>query len=242
MTAEGFSAGNWIDRLAQALPGLAETQEPYLEEFRERNASARIALRGRDGTPLTFPLDDVRILYSRARHSHVFCEAEGYAPLRALLDPVRHILISHPTLASVVGPIIGRDNFYMQILNAGQSTSPTDLIAGVMARAAELSGDRFRAAAGELNAFLAPVGDRGSPQFPDGLDVGYDAALFYGLTVKERIEVADGMALLPFEQVRAFVDEELVEELAPRGAGFHDWRSVGALARTYRWRPAFCRA
>ena len=76
----------------------------------------------------------------------------------------------------------------------------------------------------------------------DGLDAGYDAVLFHGLTVNERIEVGEGMALLPFEQVRAFVDEELVHELAPPGAGFHGYRSVGALARTYRWRPALCRA
>ena len=53
---------------------------------------------------------------------------------------------------------------------------------------------------------------------PGGLDIGYDATLFYGLTVKERIDVADGMAILPFDQVQAFVDENLVETLAPRGA------------------------
>ena len=241
MTSEGFSAGDWIDRLAAALPGLAKAQEPYLEESWEWNPRAHVLLSVADRNPPAFPLTEVRILYAQARNAHIFGEADRYTPLCAALGPVRHILISHPTLARVVGPIIGRDNFYMQILNTGGSTAPTDLIAGVMARAAVLSGDWFRAAASELNTFLAPMKDAALAALPDGLDVGYDAALFYGLTLRERIEVADGMALLPFEQVRGFVDEEQLEELAPPGAGFHGWRSVGALARTYRWRPVFRR-
>ena len=65
--------------------------------------------------------------------------------------------------------------------------------------------------------------------------------LYYGLTVTERIDIADGLALLPFGQVRAFVDEELVEELAPPGARFHSFRSVGAAVRTFRWKPEFRR-
>ena len=59
--------------------------------------------------------------------------------------------------------------------------------------------------------------------------------LFYGLTVAERVEVQEGMALLPYEEVRRFVDGDLVEELAPRAAGFHGWRSVRAVVRPFRW-------
>lgn len=40
-------------------------------------------------------------------------------------------------------------NIAMQILNTGSLTSATDLIAGLMARASELSRDRFRTAATE---------------------------------------------------------------------------------------------
>ena len=242
MKAREFAAGDWIDRLARALPALADAQEPYLPGYRDLHWLAPVAFDGRDGAAPEFPLGDLRVLYARARHSHVFGETEHYAPLCAVLDPVRHILVAHPTLARVMGPIIGRDNFHMQVLNNGSSTSPTDLIAGLMARAAEHTGDRFRKAAGELNALLTPAGEGGSAALPDGLDVGYDAVLFYGLNVRERIDVADGLALLPYEQVRAFVDEDLVYELAPPGAGFHGWRSVGAAARTYRWRPWFSRA
>lgn len=59
-----------------------------------------------------------------------------------------------------------------------------DLIAGLMARAAEFPGDAFRKAAGELNALLTAPGDAGADALRDGLDVGYDAILFYGLTVR----------------------------------------------------------
>ena len=138
--------------------------------------------------------------------------------------------------------IIGKDAFWMQILNTGSSTSATDLIAGLMARAAELSRDRFRAAATELNAFLSRGGQGEAGSVPGDLDVGYDAVLFWGLTLKERVEVADGMVMLPFELVQRFVDRSVVEDLTPPGSGFHRWRSVGAVVRPFRWKPTFSRA
>ena len=81
-------------------------------------------------------------------------------------EPVRYILISHPTLERVVGRIIGRDEFHMQILNTESATSTTDLIAGLFARVAELQGDHFRAVAGELNAFLAPTREAYTSRMP----------------------------------------------------------------------------
>ena len=130
----------------------------------------------------------------------------------------------------------------MQILNTESATSPTDLIAGLFARVAELQGDHFRAVAGELNAFLAPTREACASRMPDDLDIGYDAMLFWGLTLKERIDVEDGMTLLSFEQIRAFVDEKQIDEFAPQGAGFHHWQFVGAIVRTFRWKsPNFTR-
>ena len=241
MTVEEFLAEYWIDHLASALRSLAEVQEPYLQEYCRQNPPVHVVFEERSGNPPAFPLDDLRDLYAMAYHSKVFSKEEYYAPLCAVLDPVRHILRSHPTLARVASPIIGRDEFWMEILNTSNSTSPADLIAGLMARAAELSGDRFRTAAGELNVLLTPATEGEPPGVLGGLDVGYDAILFYGLTLKERIDVVDGMVILPFEQMLAYVDERLVEELAPPGARFHGLRSVGAVVRPFRWRPVFCR-
>ena len=242
MMAEEFSAGDWIDRLARALPGLAAAQEPYLPGYREIRVFLPAIPGVEDGGSPAVRAEELGELYARARHSHLRGEEAWYAALNAALDPVRHILLRHPTIARVVGPIIDRDNFYMQVLNSGGSTSPTDLAAGLMARAAEHSGDGFRKAAGELHAFLVAAGEEDGAALPDGLDRGYDVALFHGPVVEERIDVAEDVTLLPFEEVRGFVDEEMVFELAPSGAGLHGFRSVGAAARTFRWRPAFHRA
>ena len=241
MSLEEFSAGDWIDRLAQELQGLAEAQKPYLPERRDYRPRVQGPVGEWESDVRAVALDDLRILYAKARHNIGGGAEERYAPLRTVLDRARYILIAHPTLARVIAPIIERDDFWVQILNAGSSTSPMDLIAGLMARASELPVGGYRAAAAELHGFLTPAGEEGSDSVPGELDIGYDAVLFYGLTLTERVDVADGMTLLPFEEARAFVDESLVEQLAPGGAGFHDWRSVGAAARPFRWRPALQR-
>ena len=238
MSSEKFSADEWIDRLAAALAKLAEAHEPYLQGYYRKSPHVHAVHVGLERNAPAFPLDDVRMLYASARHGGRVGEEAYYAPLCAALDSARYILISHPVLASAVGRIIGQDDFWMQILNGGNQTSPVDLIAGLMARAAELTGERFCAAAAELNAFLGPTRDQDAPGILGNLDEGYDAVLFWGLTLKDRIDVADGMAMLPYEQVQGFVDEDLVNELAPPGAGFHRWRSVGAVVRPFRWRPA----
>ena len=241
MISKAFDYRGWIDWLAGALSTLAKEQEPYLQMYWQHNPRERVIVDGKEETP--FPLDDVRMVYARARHSGTVDGAARYESLRAVLDPARHALLSHPKLerVAVIGRPVGENDFWMRILNSGTSVSAGDLIAGLMARAAELPGDGFRAAAGELNALLSPVGDGEAAGVLANLDEGCDALLFWGLTVTERIDVEDSMAILPFREVRRFVGPELVEELAPSHSGFHGWRSVGAVVRAFRWRPVFRR-
>ena len=240
--AEEFSVGDWIDRLAGALARLAKAQEPYLPGDRRVRVFLPAIPGVEDGGSPAIRVEELGELYARVRHSHLRGEKAWYAALNSALDPVRYILLRHPTIARAVGPIIGKDNFYMQVLNSGGATSPADLAAGLIARAAEHSGDGFRKAAGELHAFLVAGEEEDGAALWDGLDCGCDVALFHGPVVEERIDVAEDVTLLPFEEVRAFVDEEMVFELAPAGAGFHGFRSVGAAARSFRWRPTFHRA
>ena len=156
---------------------------------------------------------------------------------------MRHALLAHPTFqrVAVTGRLIGENDFWMGIVNSGSSISAGDLIAGLMARAAELSGDRFRTAARELSAFLSPAGDKEAASVLGNLDEGCDAMLFCGLAVTERIDVREDMTILPYSDVLQFMDEKYVRDFAPGGAGFHGWRSVGAVVRPFRWRPAFRR-
>ena len=241
MTAKEFDAEAWIDRLTAALVGLAKAQEPYLQAYWQHNPRKRVIVNGKDETP--FPLDDVRMLYARARHSRAFGQEAQYAPLCSLLDPTRHVLLSHPELerVAVAGRTVGENDFWVRILNSGTSIFAGDLIAGLMARATEVSRDGFRAAARELNAFLLPAGDGEVRGVLGNLDEGCDALLFYGLTLTERIDLEEGMTILPFGEIRRFVERELVDKLAPSGASFHEWRSVGAVVRPFRWRPIFRR-
>ncbi len=238
MTFNEFDPESWIAQLAQLLPSLAQVQKPYLRESQERYA--RI-IKLRDGKPPPFPLDDLRLLYDEVRDGRPWRLEEDYAPLRAVLNPVRYALLAHPTLArvAVAGRLIGDNRFSMDIPGSGGDIYAGTLIAGLMARAAELPEDGFRTALRELNAFLSPIGDRAGAEALGGLDVAYDMLLFHGLILSERIEVEDGVVLLPYEEVLRFVDEETVWDFTPSFAGFDDWRAVGAVARPFRWRPEF---
>ena len=240
MASKGFSVEDWIDRLTPALRNLDEAHQPYLREYLGQTRSVHVVCNWQDRRS-AYPLDELQALYLMAHHAKVSGEQDYYAPLCAALDPARHILRSHPTLERVVSQLIGREEFWMEILGSGSLTSLTNLIAGLMARASELSGDRFRAAASELGAFLAPAGQEASVDGLSELDLGCDAVLFYGLTLKESVDIADGVVLLPFESARAFVDESVVWELTPPGAVLHKWESTGVAVRRFRWSPVFRR-
>ena len=234
-----FEAAIWIDRLAAVLPALETVQEPFLQAFWQHNPRKPFDVNGRDVTP--FPLDDLRMVYAGARHSRAFGRQAEYASLRSVLDTARQALVAHPTLerVAVTGRLIGENDFSMRIPGSEGSVSAGDLIAGLMARSAELPGDRFRTAARELNAFLSPAAGAETAGALGNLDEGCDALLFYGLAVTEWIEVEDGMAMLPFAELQRFVDWEDMRELAPRGTGFHGWRAIGAVVRPFRWWPEF---
>lgn len=232
-----FEAEVWVDKLALILPKLSKAQVPYLEEYWKHRPRTRCFVNDKDVTP--YPLDDIRTVYAEARHSRKAGKEAHYGPLLELLDSTRHILLSHPELdhVAVAGRTIGENDFYLMILNSGMTTYARDLIAGLMARAAEVPEDGFRVAARELNTLLVPAmkADKGSVL--GDVERGYHALLFYGLTLTERVDFAEGISILPIEDLQGFVDRKVVEELAPLGAQFHKWRSVGALVLPFRWRP-----
>ena len=177
------------------------------------------------------------MLYAEAAHG--FGKSHYYAPLRAAMDPVRTVLRSHPTLWRAVGPLINNDDFWVQIRGHGNSTSLTDLIGGLMARADELPGDGFHKAAGELHTLLGSASGGDAQAAPGDLNIGYDVVLFHGLCMEEEIEIDGGFAMLPFQQARTFVDEEVLKDMAPDVVRYRDWRLVGAVVKPFRWRPVF---
>ena len=239
MKSEEFETGIWIERLARALRGLSQAQGPFLRDHWRHNPLNRVVVDGRDETP--FPLDDLNTIYIFARHGRKVGEREYYAPLRAAMDPVLSLLRSHPTLWRVVGPLIDNDEFWVRMLGHGSLTSLTNVIGGLMARADELSGDGFDAAAGELHALLESDGSGHANTVTGGLAPGYHVVLFHGLCLEADIDIGGGLSMLPFERVRAFMDEELLKDVAPDVVRFRDWRLVGAVVRPFQWRPVLRR-
>ncbi len=110
-----------------------------------------------------------------------------------------------------------------------------------MARANELPGDGFHEAAGELHAMLDSASGGDASAVPGDLNIAYHVVLFHGLCLEEEIDIGGGLAMLPFEQVRAFVDEEVLKDMAPDVIRYRDWRLVGAVVKPFRWRPVFHR-
>ena len=233
---EPFVVEDWIDQLVPALVELAKVQKPYLQNYYRGHFDMSIMHGGHDNEAQAFMLDEARMLYARSRIAHFYGQEEHFAPLSKALDSVRHVLISHPTLDRVFGRIIGRDEFYMGTLSSGGEISPADLVAGLFARAQELEGNDLRAAAGELHAFLSRSEE---DRVPGEIGVAYDVVLIWGLTLTEKIELADGVRLLPFKEIEAYVDAEVAHKYAPSFAGIHQWQSVGAIVRPFRWKPEF---
>ncbi len=218
MTSRSFDIDCWIDQVEAALGTLARELPPYLDAYWQDYPRENITKGGRNAPPT--PLDDLRMVFAKVRHSRLHLREARFAPLRSALDPARHALLSHPELEriAVTGRLIGENDFYMQIPGSGSTIGASDLIAGLMARAADFPGGDFRVAVSELSAFLSPAGDDEAARVLGDLDEGIDMLLFYDLTVRERIGIEHGMVILPFGEVELYVDGKWVRDLAPAGA------------------------
>ncbi|MDE3259834.1 MAG: hypothetical protein OYM47_18535 [Gemmatimonadota bacterium] len=69
---------------------------------------------------------------------------------------------------------------------------------------------------------------------PGDLNIGYDVVLFHGLCLEEEIDIDGRLEMLPFEEARTFVDEEVLKDMAPDVVRYRDWRLVGAVVKPFR--------
>lgn len=245
MTTVEFTARDWIERLALALDDLATTQDHYyrdeLDELLwqqlQRQKHVRSALFRRIVSDA--PSDYLQNFYFRASEIESRLLARRYGPLRPALDAVQSILATHPAWRDVVNSADGLRGLSIRIGNFGSSEMLLGMIGGLMTCGMGKPEDGFRVAAAELHGLLDP--ERNLGRIPDSRDllVGYHVVLFYGLRVSEEVQLADGMALLPFEQLGAFVNENVLQDVAPTVLRFSDQRSVGALVKSFRWKPKF---
>ena len=122
-----------VDRALGAVASPARAGAGALSSRISGTVCARDRLR--DGRPPPFPLEDLCLLYDEARNGRLWGMEAHYAPLRTVLDPVRHALLAHPTLerVAVTGRLIGDNEFWMQVPGSGGPMPAGVLIAGLMA-------------------------------------------------------------------------------------------------------------
>ena len=236
-----FDSNSWCNRLAPALSQLAKIQEPFLEAYWQASSyPARISFNEKDETP--FPKDDLAHLYDLARLAKRSDEKNFYKPLRDALDPVRGILRAHPSLFRALGSLVGNDEFHVRILSGTSLTWLTRIVAGLLERAHE-HGTKggIEKAANELGSLLDLSLTTGEIDIPSGLDLGYDLILFHGPQIHNEFKIQDGLIVKPAADLSAYVEREWIRDSVPEEMDRRDWRQIGAVVRSFHWRPAFMR-
>ena len=60
---------------------------------------------------------------------------------------------------------------------------------------------------------------------------------FYGVHLSREVEIADNLKAVPLEQTEAFLDMEVVRNVAPPSGRRKRWEGVGAIVEAVPWRP-----
>lgn len=234
-----FVATQWIERLAGALAELVETHKPYWAEIHQQRQQHSSERAPHWRSAFDHLSHDLHIFYWRACSKGRYY-AEHYGPLRATLAEVQSILAVHPAWADFMDTADDRGEVWIQVVARGGLGTLSSMIGGLVVRGMEVSEDGFRVAAAELHGLLVGPGEnRGKISAVGDLSVGYHVVLFYGLRISEEIPLTDDIALLPFEQLEAFVNEEVLQNVAPAVLRHNRRTSVGAMVKPFRWTPEF---
>ena len=226
-----FKPDDWVETLAQVLSGLDAIQDRYRDElYRRQQYSVRPKAEMLSPIAPHHPSADLLAFYSRACSAKAEYVAGHYSPLRSALAEVHSVLAAHPAWAQFLDPTDHSAEFWTQIANSGSLGSTLGIIGGLMARARKVRENGFRVASSELNALLNGDGD---------LAKGYHVALFHGLHVREEAQIAEDLAIVPFEQMGGFVNAGALQEVAPSLVKDNRWESVGAIVKPFRWKPEF---
>ena len=232
------SKKDWVDRLAQALAVVAEVQRDYQNELNERcRQRERVGRESLERFPVWDPSRDLHYFYDLACNEEGTYFEQRYHRLRPALHDAESILGEHPALAEILNPDKRREEFRVRLLNLGQRTSRLALVAGLMCRAEQIREDGFRVASCELNTLLDLSLDDAEGPVAGNLNVGYHVSVFYGLRFSEQVELEDGMLIVPLEQTEAFLNRNVLRNIAPSIVMNNEWKSVGVIVKRFLWKP-----
>ena len=235
MLFEDFDQTNWTKRLSDALSNLDRAQKPFLDWYFSASGYTRIIRDGRDETP--YPSEACQKLYDDALFEARYKGTEHFKKLKAAIDPVRGVLRDHPTISRALGRNLGRDEFQVGILNRTSMTTLSQLIVGLMEAQEEGSKEPFSDPACDLNALLKlPIG-QGNHGRSDALSGALDVAVYHGLCIESEVELGEGYALLPFEQLSAYIELEWLKEVAAQQVNWRRLEPVFGIVRKFPWKP-----
>ncbi len=115
MHIKDFDQTDWTKRLSSSLSHLEQAQRPFLDWYFSASGYTRIIRNGRDETP--YPGEAIQKLYGDALFEARYKNTENFKKLKAAIDPVRGVLLDHPTLSTALGNNLRRDEFQVGILN-----------------------------------------------------------------------------------------------------------------------------
>ncbi len=236
VTSGKFDPGPWSDRLAQALVSLAEAHECFPDSLGEHAAHYRGTETSSGAVVMVHHYGDALLaLYRGACVRKDSEHDERFVRLRAALKSALEILAAHPALTDVAESSSSDRKFAVVIAGSEGETDLLHVLVGLMTRARELPEDGFRIACRELSGLLCP----GWADDTMRLNAGFHAVLFHGLRLREEIPITEDMKIVPFETVRAYVDESLLRPFSPNLIVPEPWEPVGAIVKPFEWDPAF---
>ena len=235
-----FDSGEWVERLTEALARLAEAQNWFPDELDEGRATYSSGEAENGVVEMVHIRSDVLLaLYETACFGKGSGWRTRFGPLRQALNQVLDLLAAHPTLAGVVDFSGGDQEFVVLLPDHAAEARLLRMVGGLMERAMELPEDGCRVASSELRALLDPDGEGEVAGGAGDLHTGYHIAIFHGLRFECQTAIADDMAVLPFENVAAFINEGVLREVAPNIVTPNGRKSLGAIAKRFRWKPKF---
>lgn len=233
-----FDETDWEKRLTKALTALAKTQETFFQDHWKVNGyPTRYSFNGKDETP--FPSEECSWIYDHALVAKKAEETEYYKPLVEALAPVRSILGTHPALASIFKMQLGPEAVQVGIGNGQAYTGIAQIITGLMARRYYRPDKKFLSTAQELNSLLSLASRHKISPLENDLDLGLDVDLFYGVKVAEKYDLGGGYFIVPFDELRDYIEPSWFEDRAPDQVKARDLELFFGIVAPYRWKPEF---
>ena len=229
---------DWVDRLVRALAQVHEVEGECLEELAERRWQRERSERDfLSRFQMSDPARDLQSFYHHACYSEGRYFEERYARLRAALHDAAHILGQHPALTAVAQARKNGHEFLVRIFGGTHGNSRISMVAGLMCRAQQVGKDGFSVASRELKSLLDLSLEEGFGSIPNDLAMGYHVSLFYGLQLSEGVEIADDVIAVPLKQTSAFLNRDVLQNVAPGIASGNRWKAVGAILNPVPWKP-----